>query len=98
MTREMLLAGALLAAFALPAPASAKCADEIKALEQKAKASDDRSNVGSQAETSSPGTVPKQGGGEPSASAKVLEAQAHAQKGDEAACMKALEEAKATMK
>lgn len=86
---------ALLAAVAFAAPAQAgKCADEIKALQAKAAQSDAKTKPGNQTSTSAPGTKPSEGGGATSASAKVLEAQAHDQRGDEAACMKAIEEAK----
>lgn len=86
---------ALVCAFA--APATAKCSDEIKMLQGKAAGSDAKSKPGNQTENN-PSAAPVQGGGEPSASAKILEAQAHDQRGDEANCMKAIEEAKATIK
>jgi hypothetical protein len=95
--RRLILAAAA-ATLATAAPAAAKCSDEIKALQGAAASSDAARSPGSQAETSAPGTMPKEGGGERSASAKVLEAQAHDQRGDEAACMKAVDEAKKEMK
>ena len=79
------------------APAAAKCSDDIKMLQDKAKGSDAQSKPGSQNENT-PSAAPVQGGGGTSASAKILEAQAHDQRGDEANCMKAIEEAKATIK
>lgn len=88
------LALACMAAFATTA-ASAKCSDDIKQLQSKAAATDAVTKPGNQNSSSTPGTVPSEGGGQASASAKVLEAQAHDQKGDEAECLKAVEAAKA---
>ena len=75
--------------------AYAKCADEIKALQGKAAGKDAATKPGNQNVGSSTDNAPSQGGGQASASAKVLEAQAHDQRGDEAACMEAIEAAKA---
>ena len=75
--------------------ASAKCADEIKAVQGKAAGKDAATKPGNHNAGSSTDTAPSQGGGQASASAKVLEAQAHDQRGDEAACMEAIEAAKA---
>ncbi|GLK79719.1 hypothetical protein [Methylopila turkensis] len=79
-----------------PFAAFAKCSDEIKALQQQASAADARDKPGNQAKADNPAASPSgnEGGGTKSASAKVLEAQAHDQRGDEALCMKAVEEAK----
>lgn len=92
MTRFAILLVALTAA--VPTVAFAKCSDEIKALQGKAAGTDAQTKPGNQTNSTSPGTVPAEGGGQPSASAKILEAQAHDQKGNEAACMNAVEEAK----
>lgn len=92
MTR---IALALLASIAVASPALAgKCSDEIKAMQGAAAKSDAQAKPGNQTSTTAPGTKPSEGGGERSASAKILEAQAHDKRGDEAACRKAVEEAK----
>lgn len=89
-----MVALAMAGACAFAAPAAAKCADDIKAMQSKAAERDAAVKPGQQTKTTSPGTQPAEGGGAASASAKILEAQAHDQRGDEANCMKALEEAK----
>lgn len=95
MTRLIAAAVAILA-LSVPAVAG-PCSEEIKALQGKAKGSDAASKPGNQA-TNTPGASSTEGGGEKSASAKVLEAQAHDGRGDEQKCMKAIEEAKREIK
>lgn len=76
--------------------ADAKCSDEIKALQGKAASTDAANKPGAQKETGDPqSTAGVEGGGTKSVSAKILEAKAYDQKGDEANCMKAVNEAKA---
>lgn len=90
---------AALAAFAVvlaSTPAGAKCSDEIKALQGPASQTDAANKPGQQKQTTDPqSTAGADGGGTKSASAKILEAQAYDQRGDEANCMKAIGEAKA---
>lgn len=91
---KRLILASVAASVAFAVPAMAKCSDEIKAMQGKAASSDAVKKPGNQTTTSSPGTEPSEGGGQRSASAKILEAQAHDQKGEEAECMRAVEEAR----
>lgn len=76
------------------APAVAKCADEIKALEGKAAGADAVNNPGQNKPTGNPETTADKGGGTRSASEIILRAKAFNEKGDEAECLKAVKEAK----